>query len=331
MKILSVISNAVPCFSPKLDKKAKTYRSEVDKVLDEFQVKEKVFLFITDNENTMKKAFGCQEKSGCFPHIVSKACKHALEDQECLSNLRQKLRDIVSKANRSPKLKNALIKEQRIRGLKPLTLVQEVETRFTATKLMFGSFLNDSNRLTDLEIDEPSARLNIEAVNAALADPEVGLRDAEDLEITSDMLSEFQKHEYPPHKLRPTKKLTPNLLDKTRYIVHSSNLKYYLEQGMELTKVHRVLTFKQSPWLREYVEFNSAQRSRATSDFEKSFFKLMNNSVFGELLLVLPRALPGMPPSVTPLCRCPQRSHIFHVSLQARPRRILEIECESTL
>ena len=116
---------------------------------------------------------------------------------------------------------------------------------------------------------------------------------AEHLEITSDMLSEYQKDKYPKHKLRPTSKLTPNLLDKTRYIVHSSNLKYYLEQGMELTKVHRVLTFKQSPWLREYVEFNSTQRGLATSEFAKNFFKLMNNSVFGELHVLL-QALPDM-------------------------------------
>ena len=105
---------------------------------------------------------------------------------------------------------------------------------------------------------------------------------AEQLEITSDMLSEHQRELYPKHKIAPTKKLTPNLLDKTNYIVHSSNLKYYQEQGLEITKIHRVLTFKQSSWLKKYVDFNSDQRGLATSTFEKNFFKLMNNAVFGK-------------------------------------------------
>ena len=106
---------------------------------------------------------------------------------------------------------------------------------------------------------------------------------AEHLTISSEMLSTFQQNTYPKDKLRPTQKLTPNLLNKTRYTVHYSNLKYYLEQGLKMTKIHRVLTFKQSPWLKPYVEFNSHQRAQAASDFEKNFFKLMNNSVFGGL------------------------------------------------
>ena len=109
---------------------------------------------------------------------------------------------------------------------------------------------------------------------------------AEHLTISSEMLSPFQQDTYPKDKLGPTQKLTPNLLNKTRYTVHYSNLKYYLEQGLKITHIHRVLAFKQSPWLKPYVEFNSHQRAQANSDFEKNFFKLMNNSVFGELTLV---------------------------------------------
>ena len=105
---------------------------------------------------------------------------------------------------------------------------------------------------------------------------------AEHLEISSEMLSPYQQSTFPKEKLRPTEKLTPNLLDKTRYTVHYSNLKYYLAQGLKLTRIHRALTFKQSAWLKPYVDFNSQQRALSTSEFEKNFFKLMNNSVFGE-------------------------------------------------
>ena len=93
------------------------------------------------------------------------------------------------------------------------------------------------------------------------------------------MYSPTQSSVYP--KSPPQTKLTPNLMDKSNYVVHYRNLKIFIQLGLVITKVHRVLTFKQSPWLKQYIDFNTHHRSLSDSGFLKDFFKLMNNSVFG--------------------------------------------------
>ena len=77
-------------------------------------------------------------------------------------------------------------------------------------------------------------------------------------------------------------KLTPNLLNKTNYIVHYRNLQYYLQCGLRLTRIHRAVRFQQRPWMKPYIDFNTSMRAKATTSFEKDLFKLLNNAVFGE-------------------------------------------------
>ena len=80
----------------------------------------------------------------------------------------------------------------------------------------------------------------------------------------------------------PQRKLTPNLRDNVNYVVHYRNMKLYLQLALVVTKLHRVLAFKQSPWLKAYIDFNTRQCSLAGDSFLKDFFILMNNSVFGK-------------------------------------------------
>lgn len=77
-------------------------------------------------------------------------------------------------------------------------------------------------------------------------------------------------------------KLIPNLHNKQKYVLHYRNLKLYLSLGMQLKQVHRVLTFDQAPYLKTYIDFNTQMRAKATNDFEKDFFKLLNNAIFGK-------------------------------------------------
>ena len=81
-----------------------------------------------------------------------------------------------------------------------------------------------------------------------------------------------------------TKKLVCNLNDKKNNIVHINVLKQVLDHGLKLRNVHRVIEFEQEAWLKEYIDVNTELRKKATNDFEKDFFKLMNNAVFGKTM-----------------------------------------------
>ena len=75
-------------------------------------------------------------------------------------------------------------------------------------------------------------------------------------------------------------KLIPNLGSKANYVLHCRNLQLYLSLEMKLTKIHRVLKFKQSDWMKSYVDFNTEKKTNAGNSFEKYFFKLLNNYVY---------------------------------------------------
>ena len=85
-------------------------------------------------------------------------------------------------------------------------------------------------------------------------------------------------------KINNVEKLIPNLWDKEKYIVHHENLKLYLELGLKVKKIHRGIKFREKAWMRSYIELNTDLRTKGKNDFEKDFFKLMNNSGFGKTM-----------------------------------------------
>ena len=73
-------------------------------------------------------------------------------------------------------------------------------------------------------------------------------------------------------------------MPKKNYGVHCKNLQYYLSQGLILKKVHRILEFKQSDWMKPYIDFNTQKRKEATNEADKNLFKLLNNAVYGKTM-----------------------------------------------
>ena len=88
-------------------------------------------------------------------------------------------------------------------------------------------------------------------------------------------------------KINKCSKLVCNLYDKTNYVVHIRSLKQTLDHGLILKKVHRLIQFNQEAWLKKYNDMNTKLRKEAKNDFEKDFFKLVNNSVFGKSLIIM--------------------------------------------
>ena len=73
-------------------------------------------------------------------------------------------------------------------------------------------------------------------------------------------------------------------MPKKNYVIHYRNLKYYLSQDLILTKVHKILEFEQSDWMKPYIDFNTQKRKEATNEADKNLFKLLNNAVYGKTM-----------------------------------------------
>ena len=104
--------------------------------------------------------------------------------------------------------------------------------------------------------------------------------------VKKESMSDYQKNliKELDLKIPNSKKLLLTLEDKKDYVVHYENLKFYLKQGMKLKSVKRALEFEQECWMEPYIRMNTEFRKQAKNDFEKNFYKLMNNSVFGKTM-----------------------------------------------
>lgn len=110
-----------------------------------------------------------------------------------------------------------------------------------------------------------------------------------DLQYPSNLHDTHNDYPFCPEKrsipgITKNDKLLLTFFDKNKYIIHYSMLKLALEHKLVLKKVHRVLQFKQSAWLKSYIDLNTRHRTLAVNKFEKDFYKLLNNAIYGKTM-----------------------------------------------
>ena len=87
-----------------------------------------------------------------------------------------------------------------------------------------------------------------------------------------------------PDTYTQNEKLMCDWTDKKNYLVHYRMLKFFVRHGLIVHKVHEIISFKQSRWLENYKNFNTHERNKAVNDFEKGFYKLLNNAFYGKTM-----------------------------------------------
>ena len=108
-----------------------------------------------------------------------------------------------------------------------------------------------------------------------------------DLEYPENLHDLHNDYPFCPERVKcknGVEKLIPNLRDKTKYVIHYKNLIQCLKAGLKLKKIHEGIKFIESEWMKPYIEMNTNLRTQAKNNFEKDFYKLMNNSVFGKTM-----------------------------------------------
>lgn len=146
-------------------------------------------------------------------------------------------------------------------------------------KLNLAEYAKDSEKGLILEVDLDYPKQLHDLHNSYPLAPE-------QIKVQKNMLSNYCKQIAEKYNISTglAAKLIPTLNKKERYVLHYRNLQLYIDLRLKVSKIHRALKFDQSPWLKKYIDYNTQKRKYAKNAFEKDFFKLLNNAVFGKTM-----------------------------------------------
>ena len=101
--------------------------------------------------------------------------------------------------------------------------------------------------------------------------------------INPDNFIDYMKEIEPDTYIQSSKSII-DWSDKKNYLIHYRMLKFYIRRGMIVDKVHNIISFRQSRWSEKFINFNTQKRKKAKNDFEKDFYKLLNNAFYGKTM-----------------------------------------------
>lgn len=156
-------------------------------------------------------------------------------------------------------------------------------------RLPIGDYQWVSESMIEQNFNTPDYQKNVSTILNLEDDSDLGYIFECDLHYPQEIHDKHNCYPFLPENqnipgIVKNKKLLLTLNDKKNYKIHYKMLKLALEQGIVLKKVKRILQFKQIAWLKPYIELNTKHRTQAQNEFEKIFFKLMNNSVYGKTM-----------------------------------------------
>lgn len=160
---------------------------------------------------------------------------------------------------------------------------------YTDVNNLYGWAMCECMPLSNFEWISPTSKA-VKTILSAGDNGEYGYILEVDLKYPKEIHNQHQwypfcaEHKEPPNSPKNQKKLLLTLDDKEKYVTHFRMLKFALSHGLILRKVHRILRFRQSPWIKPYIDLNTIERSRAKNEFSRNLFKLMSNCIYGKTM-----------------------------------------------
>ena len=151
---------------------------------------------------------------------------------------------------------------------------------------LYGWAMSQKLPVNGFKWENDLSRFNEDFIKNYNENSDVGYFLEVDVEYPKKLFSSHKDLPFLPErkKLEKVEKLVCGIEDKEKYVIHMRALKQALNHGLILKRVHRVIQFNQEAWLKPYIDMNTKLRKEAKNEFEKDFFKLMNNSVFGKTM-----------------------------------------------
>ena len=148
----------------------------------------------------------------------------------------------------------------------------------------YGWTMSQNLPVNGFKWENDLSRFNEDFIENYNENSDVGYFLEVDIEYPKKLFNSHKELSFLPErkKLEKLEKLVCSIEDEEKYVIHIRALKQPLNHRLILKEVHRVIQFNQEAWLKPYIDMNTKLRKEAKNGFEKDFFKLMNNSVFGK-------------------------------------------------